>query len=1253
MKICAVRGQNLASLERFEVAFDQGPLAESRLFSIWGPTGSGKSSLLDALCLALYDRVPRLVEARDEGGGPAGTELSPQDPRLLMRRGTGEAFAEVDFEGRDGRRYRARWEAWRARRSPEGRFQPVRVRLFRTDPFEELSGKHRTETLETIRDRVGLGFDEFRRAILLAQGDFAAFLKSRPQERAAILERMTGTERFSALSIEAHRRHRAEEAELQRLHDARQGLEVWADEERGRAEIRARTLAETRRALRSRIDGLRQRIEWASALETARAEADEARRALAEAEVAWEGAAQLRAERDRIQRAHELLSALDKRASSRADQAAQAHRIETASEARTRSAVQVAEAEAAVQAARARWERLGALGEALAPVLRRARELDAELQAAGRRAKATEADRAERRRSLEAALDESLAVREAEGLQAGRIPQARAADPILVEHGHFLVREAERWADNAGALEAAQNRLAEIDRELTRCSEARRSAQRLHESRSEARRQHRDRVEAARKAVLEHRCRGTPRDAFDGLTRLGQLMARVDELTARLEADKKRVTEKRKTERKVEQMQRALKKNRADLRRVVRRRRQLEGEFEQLRSKIYVDRLKSEVHRHRDALLEDGAACPLCGASAEDHAPVDPPIEPAEADRRLGKLEDQMEKLLPKRHALERDEERLTDRLKSAKEKIGELERELTETRRPWAELREALELVWVDSPVLARMQVQRTALRLGEVPELAPLEQVRTDLSAADGDLRGHMEADDAANRALDAARAEAQKVEAEAQASAEAFDRAVEAERARHQEQQLLEQRKSAAAHAVGACRDAIRGLLDPEGPFPPPDGGAVGPWLEELRDAVADATRRTEARERGLSELRSLRAKRERADARLREAHRGFEGARAADETARAALRTAEVERGHLFDGRSAESIEAEHATRREAARVELEQAESGQRQAERERERLDRELFQARTRHEALTTELSTLEEDLSARAAEAGFESLDQVEAVWARGPEHRNLVLERVERLERNRHAAQVTLADRQQRVDRMLVEGVEPPDGAELGRLRSQLGELEAELEQSQQQLFELEQRLSADEAQRARRDRLDRELEGQRARVRLTADLSEVIGASDGKKFRSFAQGLSLELLVQQANLHLARLRPRYRLERSPGRDIDLRVIDRDLGGEVRAVSTLSGGETFLVSLALALALSSSSSKNLRIDSLFIDEGFGHLDRESLESAIGTLDELQSDGRTIGIVSHVPEVAERIGYAIEIHPIEPGRSTVHIRAG
>lgn len=154
-------------------------------------------------------------------------------------------------------------------------------------------------------------------------------------------------------------------------------------------------------------------------------------------------------------------------------------------------------------------------------------------------------------------------------------------------------------------------------------------------------------------------------------------------------------------------------------------------------------------------------------------------------------------------------------------------------------------------------------------------------------------------------------------------------------------------------------------------------------------------------------------------------------------------------------------------------------------------------------------------------------------------------------------------------------------------------------------------------------------------------------------GNKFRRFAQGLTLDRLLGHANARLAELKPRYELQRGTGGDMLVQVIDHDLAGEVRGLHNLSGGERFLVSLALALGLSEmSTSQGLHIESLFIDEGFGALDSASLGAAIAMLEQLHATGRRVGVISHIEEVKERIPVKITVTPVARGRSVVDVLA-
>jgi exonuclease SbcC len=188
-------------------------------------------------------------------------------------------------------------------------------------------------------------------------------------------------------------------------------------------------------------------------------------------------------------------------------------------------------------------------------------------------------------------------------------------------------------------------------------------------------------------------------------------------------------------------------------------------------------------------------------------------------------------------------------------------------------------------------------------------------------------------------------------------------------------------------------------------------------------------------------------------------------------------------------------------------------------------------------------------------------------------------------------------------------------------------------------------------DEARRRRAER-EGELGERAAKLEVHRELAELIGSHDGRKLRTFAQSLSLDALLEAANHHLMELQPRYRLERVRGHDLELQVVDREMGDEVRSVHSLSGGESFLVSLALALALSSLSARDVRVRTLLIDEGFGTLDPQTLDVALDVLDALQSAGRQVGIISHVPGLAERVPAQVVVEPLGGGRSTVTVRA-
>jgi exonuclease SbcC len=213
---------------------------------------------------------------------------------------------------------------------------------------------------------------------------------------------------------------------------------------------------------------------------------------------------------------------------------------------------------------------------------------------------------------------------------------------------------------------------------------------------------------------------------------------------------------------------------------------------------------------------------------------------------------------------------------------------------------------------------------------------------------------------------------------------------------------------------------------------------------------------------------------------------------------------------------------------------------------------------------------------------------------------------------------------------------------------LKTLLVEQTNELGQLQQHLGALSEQLRNYEKNRLHLKDKQERYDLQKTEYIHWAKLHSLIGSADGKKFRNFAQGLTFELMVIHANQTLRKMSDRYLLRRTPEAPLELTVIDAYQAGEVRSTANLSGGETFIISLALALGLSAMASQKVQIDSLFLDEGFGTLDEDSLEIALETLSTLQQRGKIIGIISHVPLLKERIDVQLHLHPGLDGRSKI-----
>lgn len=293
MKILAIRGKNLASLEgEFDIDFTKEPLKSAGIFAITGSTGSGKSTLLDALCLALFDDTPRISRASENSIHIADVKnktITQGDCRNILRRGTSDGYAEVDFVSLGGEKFRSRWSARRSRDKIDGALQASELRLTNLAANIEAQGR-KTELLAKITELIGLTFDQFTRAVLLAQGDFATFLKATQKEKAELLEKLTGTEIYSRISMAIFEKSKAAEQDLNLLKERIKDVQLLSEEEQETLSEEKNSVVQEIETAKKTAASLTAKIKWISEERDFNAKLQQAEEALSNAKQAVEAA---------------------------------------------------------------------------------------------------------------------------------------------------------------------------------------------------------------------------------------------------------------------------------------------------------------------------------------------------------------------------------------------------------------------------------------------------------------------------------------------------------------------------------------------------------------------------------------------------------------------------------------------------------------------------------------------------------------------------------------------------------------------------------------------------------------------------------------------------------------------------------------------------------------------------------------------------------------------------------------------------
>ncbi|PJB41966.1 MAG: hypothetical protein CO108_12380 [Deltaproteobacteria bacterium CG_4_9_14_3_um_filter_63_12] len=1266
MKLHRIELENLNSLYGSHSLDFEEDLGDAPLFLILGPTGSGKSTVLDAVCLALFGQTPRLELRKGQNDTQSWH---------IMSHGTAHCAASLVFSKLDRqgarRTYRAAWSCRRARNDAEGAPQPAIRSLEAFDDPQApllLVSSHKLKDVDPVFAEALEGFtvEDFKRSVLLPQGQFAAFLKAGRDERASILERLTSTDVYKRVGERAAERERTARQEVDRLESRIGDLPLAAAEH---LEAMVGTLTE---------------------LEQSAANLDAEWRAL-DADVAW------RVEATRAE--HELalvLTGLDAVACSR-----QEHRSELAALARDvacrPAAAALAERDRLAQAHSSNLAARTHLDGELAAKTEEEKALDGELARALERSKGCAAARLEAAAELEEArkLHQAAAYAVEEHLRAeadfGRI-QSRFAE--VENDWQSLVAEATRLralVATAERTESAARVPAELRERLPSLSERQRllevEGRALGQAQSEvgalqervdqgtgsiaqlqaqlAQEEATSTASRTAEAVAQAALAQVVAEAPDPAACRAELRRRREAVTAQLEKAREALRLGKEAQQRRDQVERdgeVLSRLELELKASSHTAEALRASVEEREQAVKVLAVELEKEREREAFadarrrLEDGEACPLCGSL--EH-PSEHSLVQATADRSTvgSRLEQVERELRADRVALE----------KTVHEGAVSNGR-CVQLTASLAAL--SLELAQLDE---ARALATRGLGEGGPAQDDLErwLEELRAELTALDG----REEALDQALGVLDAAHRQATQQVARSARTRETLA----AREATHSA--LLETLTRARTEAdsrserlAGAEVELLALLTELGSPGSPDFAGlpaSTSLAANDVRSARSRAARAAldDAQRRLTLHAESLNA--------LRECTLEL-GAIATRELT---TRSTHAELAQSVAAAQASLSErAENKARTEAAKasalggrnpvvveVELEQAvAAATEQLEGVRGRvgvlrsaialLTGELQGVSRQGEQLAADLATAEASLQEALSSAGL--ADEGELRAAVLTDEQRGISEALEK--RLLQEELVAKSRRQAALDAVeALQGRRPPASDSALSLELATAAREAtrtQLEGQLEQLGSLRERVRQLTQARDEHLELNEALVRAREGHRTWREIAELIGTGRGEAFKAFAQILNLRELVERANTRLRALAPRYALQVKRDdeghAELGFTVRDEYQAGIERPLTTLSGGETFLVSLSLALALGDYREVEMPIETLLLDEGFDTLDAETLSTAMDALERLQAVGTRVGLISHVNVLRERVAARVLVEPLGGGRSRLVVEA-
>ena len=1185
MKICRLKLKNLNSFRNpVDIDFEKAPLDDASLVAITGPTGAGKTTLLDAICVALYGKTPRL----------SGT--TSQHPRHLISHGETEGFAEVHFEA-NNTHYHATWSIKR-NRSPQSQL------------FNDSGELITTSVAQEVESILGLDFGAFKRSVMLAQGEFAAFLKASNEERRTILEATTGIHIYDILRQALNDKVNAVETEhqevLQKLGtipEVSREQFLQAEAELDRLQTGADALGTESQQIQQKKDRETKRTEDFEKLQSSEKRQEELLDKQPKIDV-------LQAEQEAANRARQLLpeKQMFDTATSDLEAAEEALRIATTEKTEAEEQVETDQAdsdtkEAAYQRASAERDRKVEVYTAAKLNVQRAEERFAE-------AKKRDPDLADLGKQIDA-LESELTEKQTEQTQLQeRIEEAQT----FLDANHLPANSSQRLNDATGLLAelaAYQKQLETVSvskaQTEKKVSSLKREMKKLSDAHAELLSEEAEVETTLEDATTELNKLLTTGTREEWATRTRQI-AKAQPIAQKYEATQNDLADAEKRldvlngtaatlDVELGQVETELTNQTEVCQRAAEAVRRCEEEKEVAKWADPINQLRQRLH--------PGEPCSVCGATDHPFADV---VEP-ESKERLQRAEHalanaktkadtaqaDLQILQTKQIQTEQNKRNTADQTETCTAEIETLQDEAAELLAEW-------QVIYPDVDVSSKWASEQFIEADTAITAIGEAEQTRAEASHAYEMVSQQLETceNNIANQ-----KKSLRETEKQLQNASDTVE-------------DLEADIKSIETRFWELLPDSFHGVTPKK---------AVDQFDSKIKEVAAreDEHRKAETDlqvvnvniEANQGTLQNLKNNREtlknEKDEYLREAEKSLSAARE---------KTGGLETGD--DINEAIDTLAANLQKKEKARDDAEQQLQNSRNL----------LTQKQTTHGHCEKQYEESAEKLE-MARDAYFNKLEKEGFNTPEAHDDAFRDDDQIQDLTDQINAYEDEMRELASGIRELSARFDENPfDPDALGQIETELTDIETQLQEKQKEIGAQQQKIKGIKDALEKREALGDELGAAQHELERWQRLQETIRAN---ALRDFALEIMFKQMGNLANEQLKYLTSeRYQLKvEGIG---DLSVVDRWNANEERPVETLSGGESFLTSLALALALSELSRGRSQLNSLFLDEGFGTLDAETLDIAIAALEGLRMQGRNIFLISHIQELTRRLPVKINV---------------